>query len=276
MVNISDYTKELENRDGIFFAKDEVEISYPKEGNNLCYQIEENSFWFKHRNNCIIESVKKYSPNSVFFDIGGGNGFVAVGLERSGIETVLIEPGIEGCLNAQKRNLKNIVCSTLENASFNKDSLDAVGMFDVVEHIEDDVAFLKSIHTYLNRNGLVYITVPAFNLLWSNEDKDAGHYRRYSVAQLERKLQSIGFSIEYSSYIFSILPLPVFLFRSIPSKLGFNKKSNEVEKHKKEHSEKNGIIDKALNKIWSLELNKIKSGQKLPFGGSCFVIARKK
>lgn len=275
MIDISNYTNSLEKRDGILFAQNEKEISYPKGGNDLFFQIEENSFWFKHRNNCIIESVKKHSPKEVFFDIGGGNGYVAKGLEDCGIETVLIEPGINGCLNAKKRNLKNVVCSTLEYASFRKDSLGSAGMFDVVEHIEDDEAFLSTIHSYLKSNGLVYITVPAFSFLWSTEDNDAGHYRRYTVKQLENKLKSVGFSIEYSTYIFSVLPIPVFFFRTLPSILRFNRKSAEIDKHKKEHSSKSGIIDKILNRVWSFELSRIKSGKRLPFGGSCLVIARK-
>src|SRR5882762_915370 len=98
------------------FSKKISKISYPETGNENCFQIEENSFWFNHRNNCVREAVLRYSPNSIFFDIGGGNGFVARELENKGISTVLVEPGIQGCLNAKKRNLKNLICSTLENA----------------------------------------------------------------------------------------------------------------------------------------------------------------
>ena len=48
----------------------------------------------------------KYCANNVYFDVGGGNGFVAKGLEEKGISTVLIEPGIQGCINAKNRGLK--------------------------------------------------------------------------------------------------------------------------------------------------------------------------
>jgi 2-polyprenyl-3-methyl-5-hydroxy-6-metoxy-1,4-benzoquinol methylase len=275
MVNLAKYTKELKQSDGIYFAHNQTEVSYPKEGNSHFFQIEENSFWFKHRNDCIVEVVKKYSGDSVFFDIGGGNGYVAKGLEDRGIETVLIEPGITGCLNAKKRNLKSIVCSTLENACFHKGVISAAGMFDVVEHIENDSLFLSSIYEYIEDNGYVYITVPAYNVLWSNEDKDAGHYRRYTIKQLEDKLKAVGFKIQYSTYIFSILPFPVLFFRTLPSKLGFNKRSSEIDKHKKEHNTSGNFVSKILNKLWSFELNRIKHGKKIPLGGSCFVVARK-
>lgn len=274
-MNLEKYTDDLVERDGILFAKKEAEISYPKSGNENCFQFEDSSFWFKHRNNCIIEAVKKYCPDNLFFDIGGGNGFTAKGLEESGISTVLIEPGVQGCLNAKKRNLKNIVCSTLENASFKKDTIPSIGLFDVVEHIENDVEFLTSTYTFLKKDGFVFITVPAFTTLWSNEDMDAGHFRRYTLKELEDKLKTIGFVIKYSTYIFSILTVAVFLFRALPSKLGLNKNSNSFDKHKNEHKSKKGIIDKVLNWIWECELNKIKKGTKISIGGSCFVIARK-
>jgi hypothetical protein len=61
------------------------------------------------------------------------------------------------------------------------------------------------------------------NNFWFNEDVDAGHYRRYTTKTINQKLIKNGFEIVYSSYIFSILPLTIFLIRSLPSKLGLNK-----------------------------------------------------
>jgi hypothetical protein len=273
-INITDYSTALVQKEGIWHAKTASDISYPEAGNEICYQIEENSFWFKHRNNCILTAVKKYNEGRLFFDIGGGNGYVAKGIEANGLKTILIEPGIKGCLNARKRQLQNIVCATLEDAQFKKGTLPSVGLFDVVEHIENDVAFLSMIHAYM-QEGKVYITVPAFQSLWSNEDVDAGHYRRYTTKELCSKLEQVGFKITYSTYIFSILPLAVFLFRALPSKLGFNKNSGDLNKHKNEHQSKTGIVDSILNSIWQYEVNRISAGKSITIGGSCFVVATK-
>jgi 2-polyprenyl-3-methyl-5-hydroxy-6-metoxy-1,4-benzoquinol methylase len=275
MINLKNYFNNLTEKNGIFFSEIESKISYPEDGNESCFQVENDSFWFRHRNNCIAAGIIKYCPNSVFFDIGGGNGFVAKGLEDMGITTVLVEPGIIGCTNAKKRNLNNIVCSTLENASFQSNTLPAVGLFDVVEHIEQDVDFLFNIKKLLIDDGFVFITVPAFQSLWSNEDIEAGHFRRYTRKELEKKLKSVGFVIEYSSYIFSILVLPVFMFRVFPFLLGLNKKTKGIEKYKNDHKPKSGIIDKILSVFWKFELTRIRSGKIIGIGGSCFIIARK-
>jgi len=274
-MKFTDYPTELILKDGIYFSKIKSAISYPESGNGDCFQVEENSFWFQHRNLCILEAFKKYAKIPVFFDIGGGNGYVSKAFEEKNITTILVEPGIKGCLNAQKRGLENIVCSTLQEAHFEYESIPNIGLFDVVEHIEYDVQFLKTIYDYLLPNGLVFITVPAYQTLWSNEDIDAGHFRRYRLSEIEKKLKTIGFEIQYSTYIFSILPLPIFFFRKIPSLFGFNKKSSDLKKVKSEHSLKNSSLDKFSNYFWNMEINKIKKGNKIHFGSSCLIVARK-
>lgn len=272
---MKDFAENIYLKDGIWFSTTSREISYPREGNMDCYEIEKDSFWFKHRNNCILEAVKMYSINETFFDVGGGNGYVAKGLQENNVKTVLIEPGIEGALNAKNSGLENIICSTFEDAGIKGNFCKSLGLFDVVEHIEDDKGFLKSIHAILADKGLVYITVPAYKALWSNEDDDAGHFRRYTIKQISSTLNDLGFEIEYATYLFSILPIPVFLFRTMPSLLGFNKRSNDLKKHKQEHSLEKGIITTILNGIWSSELDCIRKRKRIFFGGSCFVIARK-
>lgn len=262
-------------KNGIYYSKSNSNVSYPEEGNKTCLKIEENSFWFNHRNNVIASSVQKYSPNELFFDIGGGNGFVTKRLQEDGLKTILIEPSKTGVANAYNRGIKNILCSTLEDAKFKYNSIYSVGLFDVVEHMKDDYSFLNNINKYMKNGCYVYLTVPAFNFLWSDEDNDAGHFRRYTTAKLNKLLKKCGFTIIQSTYIFSILPFPVFLFRTLPSKLGLNKKYNELEKHQNDHKPKKGILNSLLERIWRWELSKLKKNKKIPIGGSCFVVAKK-
>ncbi|MEQ6122359.1 class I SAM-dependent methyltransferase [Reichenbachiella sp. MALMAid0571] len=265
----------VKDENGIFVSGSKSKVSYPETGNQDSLLLEQDSFWFDHRNRFITEAVKKFSSNSIFYDIGGGNGFVSKGLQEVGIETVLVEPGYQGCLNAKKREVEKVICSTLENAGFQLGTLESAGMFDVIEHIKDDKQFLVNIHGYLKDDGKIYITVPSYNFLWSNEDIDAGHFRRYTLINLSKMIETCGFRIEYSTYLFSFLPVPVFLFRTLPSLLGLNKNSNKLSKHKKEHKPIHGWSKSILDKVLQWELKKIRSLNKIPFGGSCFVVASK-
>lgn len=260
-------------KDGIWFTSDQEKISYPEKGNKEFFKIEENSFWFKHRNECIVSTINKFANKKILFDVGGGNGFISFALEKNGIKSILVEPGINGILNAKKRNLKNLICSSFQDAKFKKNSIPNIGIFDVLEHIKSDIDFLNDLNTALNDDGKLFITVPAFKILWSNEDVSSGHYRRYTINQLETKLKRANFEIEYSTYIFSILPLPIFLLRTIPSWF-FKAKEIDYEKHAQQHKSKNK--ETILDKIWKKELAFISKNKKIPFGGSCLIVAKKK
>ena len=108
-------------------------VSYPDDGHDHCFSIEEDSFWFRHRNAVITDLARHFPPDGYFFDVGGGNGYVARGLESAGFPCVLLEPGGQGAANAVARGVKNVVRSTLEDAHFEPASLGAVGLFDVID-----------------------------------------------------------------------------------------------------------------------------------------------
>ena len=48
--------------EGIYYAAESEAISYPEEGNEACFEVEDQSFWFRHRNDCIREVVRNFPP----------------------------------------------------------------------------------------------------------------------------------------------------------------------------------------------------------------------
>src|SRR5438093_6799128 len=69
---------------------------------------------------------------------------------------------------------------------------DAVFLLDVIEHIDDDVTFLRAALRHLRSGGLVIVNVPASMLLFSDYDRAAGHLRRYTVARMARLFDHCG------------------------------------------------------------------------------------
>jgi SAM-dependent methyltransferase len=262
-------------QNGIYFTKSKTEVSYPEEGNQQCFQYEDDSFWFNHRNDVVCNSIKKYSSNKVFFDIGGGNGFVAKRLQEEKIKVALVEPGVLGAINAKKRGVEFVVCSTLKDAGFKKNSLESVGFFDVMEHIEDDHEFLKEITSYLKPDGFLYLTVPALSFLWSKDDEFAGHYRRYSTNGLKNMLKKHGYELKYTSYFFSFLTLPIFLFKTIPSKFGFSKDPSLLENQRDDHKKNSGLLFSIMNWTFKWEKRRINKEKGIFAGSTCFVVAKK-
>lgn len=153
--------------------------------------------------------------------------------------------------------------------------MDNVGLFDVLEHFENDVKLLKLVHYFLKDNGFIFVTVPAFNLLWTQIDDISMHFKRYSIKDLINILRKSGFKIIYATYFFSLFIIPLFLIRKIPYLLGKNYTYQEIQKRENNCHKKTNIINKYLNKFFNLELYLIKNNFKIPFGTSCYVIAQK-
>jgi len=275
VIDIQKLTTKLEdNGDGLWVAHDQKEVSYPRDGNESCLGIEDNSFWFSHRNNVITSLVKAFFPNGVVFDVGGGNGYVAIALQRAGIETVLVEPGVQGSRNAKARGLNVVIQSTLEDCEFRDQTIPAFGLFDVLEHIEKDSEFLKRLYGQLLPKGYLYVTVPAYNFLWSIDDDYAQHYRRYTVRTLTKRLESAGFTVRYCSYFFCVLAPAVFVLRSIPSRFRI-RHSIDVPSIKQEHAVRAGIAGFLLEHSLAYELRQIEKRRYLPIGSSCIAVAQK-
>ncbi len=248
-------------------------ISYPAEGNAHAFAVEDDSFWFRHRNALIAEALRQFPPGGPIYDIGGGNGFVSQGMERAGFPSVLVEPGSAGAANGRRRGLANVVCATIETAGFADHSLPAVGIFDVLEHIERDAAFLQSLHRLLVPGGRLLVTVPAYNFLWAHDDVYAGHFRRYTRRSLAADLRANGFEVDYTSYFFWFLPLPIFFLRSIPSRLGW-RSDPSLTTTQKEHAQRDGLSQKVLRKAMDWEIRRVGQRRSIPLGSSCLAVAR--
>lgn len=271
-VDFSKLSRNLSSDDGIWFAENQAQVSYPKDGNADFLKVEDTSFWFIHRNRCIKFLVEKFPPTGFLLDVGGGNGFVSRGIAQTGVcDVVLLEPGIEGILNAKKRGVEYLICSTLQDAKIGENSLPAVGLFDVLEHIDDDWRFLRELNELILPGGYLFITVPAYQFLWSGDDEIAGHFRRYTLSKLRKLLKQSNFDICYSSYFFMLLIYPIFFLRALPTK--FFKSKSEEKSINEDHSPSSGrsLLDYILN----LELFFLKKGIQLPFGSSCIVVAKK-
>ncbi len=261
--------------DGIWVSRSRSQISYPEEGNLNCLALEADSFWFAHRSRCIVSLMRSSPPPGTLFDVGGGNGYVAASLQQAGFRVALLEPGRQGVLNARKRGVDMLICSTLEDAGFHPGALPAAGLFDVLEHIQADEAFLRSIHSLLQPGGRLYLTVPAYPGLWSADDDYAGHFRRYTLQSLKKTLHASGFEVLFASYFFFMLPLPIFLMRTIPSRLGL-RKQEAWDSYQQEHKQQTGLAGRVLARLFDGESKRLAQSKRIPFGGSILAAAQKR
>jgi SAM-dependent methyltransferase len=274
-MDLSKFATNIQFEEGIWYAQTRSAISFPEDGNDYCFKLEDTSFWFQHRNRCILEALRRFPPGNLFFDIGGGNGFVSAAVQAIGCSVVLLEPGIQGAKNARLRGIEHVICSSFEDAGLLPETMPSAGAFDVVEHVQDDLGFLRSIASRLAPGGRFYLTVPALPILWSQKDEIAGHYRRYTNAALKRLLPRAGLQIEYVTYFFQLLPLPILFFWSIPHRLGVRRSPSELENQSLTDHRPSNHFARFLQNLQTRELAIIRSGRTMTLGSSCLVVARK-
>lgn len=259
-------------------------LSYPEVGHDACFEVEDGSFWFRHRNRCIVAAVRRLPPppGTAVWDIGGGNGVVAAALAAAGLPVVLLEPGAAGARNARLRRVDPVVCARIEDCGLGPGSLGAAGLFDVVEHIADDAGFLRRLRPLLRPGAPVYLTTPAYAALWSHEDIDAGHHRRHTLASMRRLLESSGYEVTWASYIFRPLPLPIALLRSLPFRLGMRRRQDALAQARREHLGANGgtgrrrpVAAAWLERLLAGEVDAVAAGRAMRLGASCLVVARR-
>jgi SAM-dependent methyltransferase len=248
------------------------DVAYPAGAHAAYAEIEERSFWFRHRNRCLLAVLRAWPPAGTLFDVGGGNGFVARALAEAGFDVVLVEPGRDGARRARARGLGPVACATLEAAAFAPHSLPAAGLFDVLEHLEDDEGFLRGLRGRLVPGARVYITVPAGPRLWSSEDVYAGHFRRYRRRDLARLLARAGYEVEFVSCFFAPLPPLVYALRVLPERLGRAPRT-DARAARGEHAA-DARLAPLIDAVLGLEPALLRRRLGLPFGSSCLAVAR--
>lgn len=142
------------------------------------------------------------------------------------------------------------VLGTLPDLELPSGTINSVGFFDVLEHIEDDQAFLEYLNSILTERGSIFLTVPAHKWLFSEHDLALGHFRRYSRRDLRKLLERCGFVIVREEHLYSALVIPAIFMRRIPYLLG-KRRGNTITLRQ---SEDVLNISKVLDKLLSLVL----------------------
>jgi SAM-dependent methyltransferase len=145
-------------------------------------------------------------PRSIL-DYGCGDGFTGERvLEAVGAESLL---GVDIHLGSEQCAIRSAgrVRYTNDWTDLGPAAFDLCLLCDVIEHVADDRGLLKLVGERLGDVGHVLITVPAFQLLFTDHDRALKHFRRYSLKRLERVVTSAGFELRGSGYLFgSLLP----------------------------------------------------------------------
>lgn len=249
---------------------------YPDSGFDLTDKNVQSSFWVSSRNRLfknIVQRNMSRTGKTKFLEIGCGTGdFIKQIVQNVKLDITGSEIYLKGLLYA-KNNLPNVEFIQFDiTQGVVGEEFDLIVAFDVIEHIENDVAAISNINQMLTKNGVFIVSVPQHMFLWSSLDDLVKHKRRYSRRELIKKLQENGFNICYvSSFLFVLFPLMLI------SRM-FDKGQGKTQLEEVA-LEKRVTFPKAFNCIFDLFMRidevLIRIGLSLPFGGTLIVVARK-
>lgn len=234
--------------------------------------LSERHFWFTGRRELILETIgDRIGAFGRYLEIGCGNGFVLQGVRQAYPKAELwgCDPSLEGLrLAARRVPDAHLLQFDARRVPF-ADTFDLIAAFDVLEHVDEDVAALREMHRACRSGGAIMLTVPQHPWLWSTTDEIARHKRRYTRGELVRKVQAAGFRVEYVTSFMSLL-LPAMLVsrwmqRRIPPRAGAIDQGFRI----------GPVANGLCSALFRVERALLAAGVRLPVGGSLLTVARK-
>lgn len=169
-------------------------------------------------------------PDAVIMEIGCSSGFLLAELvEAFPTATVIGADVVKEPLYRLAENLPGVplIRFDLLRYPLPEQIADVIVMLNVLEHIEDDVAALKSLFNLLKLGGHLVIEVPAGTHLYDSYDAELCHFRRYSASERQQKIERIGFTVVRRSHLGFIL-YPAFCAVKLINKWRLRRKNTSL------------------------------------------------
>jgi len=186
-------------------------------------QYFDNSKNFRKYQYYLIKNfIKNYTA-----EVGPGNGENLDFYIKNTTRIDLYEPSKNLFKNLKRRYFKKKNVRIFNKNFISKtNKYNTIIYLDVLEHIRNDKKEITKAYNALKKGGYLIINVPAFNHLYSQFDKDVGHYRRYNNKMIEKLTRKLKYTSIQSKYYDSVGYFLSFISKLISSnyKKNFSKK----------------------------------------------------
>ncbi len=178
-------------------------------------ELEHHHWWFVGRRRIFFDVIERAlagraaSRTLRALDVGCGAGGMLPGLSRL-TAPIGLDISTDLLRQARARGFPRLLIGSAEQLPVAPASLDLVTAFDCIEHLDDDRTALAAFAQALKPGGLLFVSVPAWQFLFSENDRVAHHKRRYRRGELAAKARAAGFEVMQASYVNSwLFPLIV-------------------------------------------------------------------
>lgn len=182
--------------------------------------LDERHFWRRAKRELVLqwlgEALGESHPPLRLLDVGGATSLVTRELSAHG-EVTVVEPEAS-CVDLLAGDTRvRAVQGGLPGLPV-EGPFDVITLLDVLEHLDDDLGSLRELFSLLRPGGLLLLTVPAYQWMWSEHDVVLHHRRRYTLGRLTAVVRNSDFEILRSSYYTSLL-LPVMAAQRVASRV---------------------------------------------------------
>jgi SAM-dependent methyltransferase len=237
------------------------------------HEIEDDHWWYRGRRRVIEEALAGLGLSGPLdiLDAGCGSGRNMVDLARLGTVTGL-ELADASVARARSRGVGEVVQATLEEMPFGAGSFDLAVSFDVIEHLDDDRRALAELRRVVRPGGLLVVTVPAYQWLWSEHDVVNHHRRRYTRRTLVAAAEDAGWETVSTTH-FNGLLLPAAVVHRGLLRLRRGGVTDPAEAVS-DLERTSPLLNRMLERPLALEARLIGSGRRLPCGLSLLAVFR--
>jgi SAM-dependent methyltransferase len=191
-----------------------MEHTYP-----ILFRVEQSHWWHTGRREILASFVADICREVTdrrprILDVGCGTGANLLMLSKYG-DAEGVDVSEDALAFCRERGLEKVKLGAGEELPYEDGTFDLVTAFDVVEHMDDDLAGLKEMRRVLRPGGRVLLFVPAFMFLWGLQDDVSNHRRRYRLPELRRVLEQAGFEVERTTYANITFFLPILFIRKL-------------------------------------------------------------
>jgi SAM-dependent methyltransferase len=247
--------------------------------------FEARHYWHLARRKVILDALPRLARDRRLIDIGCGPGTTTTFFNRHGhtgdyadvhpealsLSRALANQELGAEAASQLRFVQLDICRDPMPNGYG-----GVLLLDVIEHLPDDAAALRSVRSGLTAGDHLVVTVPAFPLLWSRFDEKVRHKRRYTVKTARTAIEAAGFDVEHATYFFSPLFIAagtVKLAREAREKLPERWRAHDESLEGLMEARTSPMLTKLLVWVLGLERPIVRRGR-MPFGTSVLCVAR--
>jgi SAM-dependent methyltransferase len=235
-------------------------------------QIEDSMWWFAglHRNLLMLsqgESLR--SADFAILDAGCGTGGLLsrIAERYPGRPVVGLDLDPKACERAASKSARPVCAGSVNALPFGDGVFSTIFSADVLCHDGvDECRALQQFNRCLMERGCLVLNLPAYRWMLSRHDVAVSNVRRYAAKGLTELLQGVGFRPVFVTYWNAIM----FPFMVLARKLcpGGEQAGSDVRPY-------NRPVELVCRAATALETAMLRSGVRIPFGGSILAVAVK-